>query len=128
MNDSVREGSAPDNRSGARSTDNRDDGREDSVALNVAHDALIAQDTILGLRAELATVKKKLAKLENANIGQAYARIDKLEDQREAMLHELRWAIKSQRQELANVKASTTWRVGSLVVRPFSKLRRLGRS
>ena len=87
------------------------------------HDALIARDTIVGLRAELDTLKKKLDILESSDIGRAYARIDKLEDQREAMLHELRWAVKSQREQIANMRASVTWRVGSIVVRPVSWLR-----
>jgi shikimate kinase len=84
----------------------------------------VARDTIVGLEAQLETLTKRAEELESTPVGVAYARIDELEDQREALLHEVRWAILSQREEVAKVKASVTWRVGSLVVKPLNRIRK----
>lgn len=92
-------------------------------ASELEHELLAARDTITGLSAELETLAARAELLESSAVGAAYARIDELEDQREALLHEVRWAILNQRTEVEKVKASVTWRIGSLVVRPLARLR-----
>lgn len=88
------------------------------------HELLRANDEIAGLRAELATVRARLEVMDSTDVGIAFARVDELEDERQAMLHELRWTISSGRKELESVRSSTTWRVGNLVVRPINRITR----
>jgi hypothetical protein len=100
-----------------------------SEIAKLKHEALVAQDTIAGLRAELVTLQDNYIALRDADIGKAYARIDLLEDEREARLHELRVEVKLHgermevmRNEIARVKESNTWKVGSVLIKPISKL------
>lgn len=105
------------------------------------HELLVAQDTIAGLKAELATAHARMGEVENTEVGIAYARIDALEDLREAAVHEMQWAVKRERElekrhaqavrsaqeEVALVKSSATYRLGNLVILPISKLTGRGR-
>lgn len=100
-----------------------------SATVGAAHEDLLVRDTVAGLRAELETLKARLELLETTDVAKAFARVDQLEEEREARLHELRLLvqdhrdhIKSAQKEIASVKQSSTWRVGSAVIRPLSKI------
>lgn len=107
-----------------------------AVLAILTHNALIDHDTIAGLNARLVTLAARIEVLETTDVGVAYARIDFLEDQREVKQHELGLEIRHHREALAEVrddlamavagvdlvKKSTTWKVGSAVVRPLAKL------
>jgi hypothetical protein len=88
------------------------------------HLLLKAEDRLRGLEAETKVLRERLRLMEATDLGVAFARVDKLEDQREGLLHELNQAVRMQRSEAAKIKASTTWKVGSMITRPVSKLMR----
>jgi hypothetical protein len=82
--------------------------------------ALAERDAIIGLRAEIATARAKIEEIEKTPVGKAFRRIDKLEEQREQLLHRLRLGRFGEESddEVAVLKASTTWRIGRLFVGP----------
>jgi hypothetical protein len=101
----------------------------DTATISEAHEDLNARDTIAGLRAELATLKARLEVLETTDVAKAFARVDQLEDEREARLHELRLLVQDHREHIesaqkaiASVKQSSTWKVGNALISPISKI------
>lgn len=124
------------------------------------HSELRAQDTILGLRREIDVLTARLKELESTEVATAFARVDQLEEEREASLRELRMLLKDYREQqgqldavrllnaeqdarlqalvatevshraqidslqraVASLKASSTWKVGTAVIRPLSKI------
>jgi chromosome segregation ATPase len=101
----------------------------DTATISEAHEDLNARDTIAGLRAELATLKARLEVLETTDVAKAFARVDQLEDEREARLHELRLLVQDHREHIESaqkaiesVKQSSTWKVGNAVISPISKI------
>ncbi len=82
--------------------------------------ALAERDTIIGLEAEIATARAHIESMAQTPVGKAFARIDKLEEQREQLLHRLRLGRFGEESddEVAVLKASTTWRIGRLFVGP----------
>ena len=84
--------------------------------------ALSARDRELGLTGELATARARLKKIESTEPGRAFKRIDKLEEQREQLLHRLRLGSFGEEfeDEIAQLKSSATWRVGRALVAPIS--------
>lgn len=149
------EGLAPEEEGGATSASEAGE-----ATRTPEHDALRAQDTIVGLRSEVETLKARLRELESTDVGIAFARVDQLEEEREASLRELRLLLKDYREQqvhleellslnleqdgrlqeltrteaaqrdqiesveraIASVKASSTWRLGSVLIRPISKV------
>jgi hypothetical protein len=111
-----------------------------AVAASPAYDELVARDTIAGLRAELDTLKARLELLETTEVAVAFARVDQLEEEREARVHELHRMMQDHRNELrtvrkdmasinesaekaiASMKQSTTWKIGSVVITPLSRI------
>lgn len=133
----------------------------ETVSENTEHELLQARDTIVGLQAEVDTLTARLAELENTELGTAFARVDQLAEQREALLHDLRKVltdfqkqhaqlqellgttgqqaaqieglrhteqvlrdqVDSAQRSLSSVRSSSTWKIGSAVIRPLSKIR-----
>ena len=140
----------------------------EELTRSLRHELLIARDTIIGLTAELQTMRAQGNEIAATPVGVAYARVDGLENRLEAALRELsvesilrrkvhaelaaaaidlialraeladaHSAREAQRDELATVqaalartaadlaatRASATWRVGSLIVRPLAIIR-----
>jgi len=93
--------------------------------------ALAARDREVGMRGELATARAWIKKIETVEPGRAFRRIDKLEEQRENLLHRLRLGSfgEEAEDEIAQLKASATWRIGRALVAPvaFVKTRVLRR-
>ncbi|MHA6667342.1 hypothetical protein ACX3O0_00575 [Homoserinimonas sp. A447] len=82
--------------------------------------ALLERERIFGLSAQLATAETELNAMKTTPIGEAFRRIDKLEDQREQLLHKLRLGKFGEEtdDEVAALKASATWRAGRLILAP----------
>lgn len=133
----------------------------ETVAESSEHQLLQARDTIVGLQAEVDTLTARLTELESTELSAAFARVDQLAEQREALLHDLRKVltdfqkqhahlqellgltgqqavqieglrnterilrdqVDSAQQSLSSVRSSSTWRIGSAVIRPLSKIR-----
>lgn len=133
----------------------------ESVTDSSAHELLQARDTIVGLQAEVDTLTARLAELGSTELATAFARVDQLAEQREALLHDLRKVltdfqgqhaqlqellgltgqqaaqieglrhteqvlrdqVDSAQRSLSSVRASSTWKIGSAVIRPLSKIR-----
>lgn len=84
--------------------------------------ALSERETILGLEAQIATARSALEAMKTTPIGKAFRRIDKLEEQREALMHKLRLGKfgEDTDDEVAALKSSATWRAGRLVIAPMA--------
>jgi len=114
-----------------------DETREDLLAMvrSLQGELLRRRDDAVGARAELATLQSRWDEIAEGDFAQALTRIDELEDQKEAMRHEILSAAamherivgayrEGSEQQLAHVRASATWRVGSLVLTPMRIVRR----
>ncbi len=97
-------------------------------AADLEHQLMLAHDRILGLRAENAQLRDKVAFYRDEPITAAYERIEELEEQREGLIH----VIGDLREQISRIademRASTTWRMGRLVMSPLTVARRLRRS
>lgn len=115
-----------------QSNTNSDAVESDVMALR--HEMLIARDRIAGLEAELSTLHARLELIDATDIGRAFARVDELEDERQAMMHELRWTISTQRKvvedyrvALEGVQRSVPFRLGNMLVSPARRVVRFVR-
>jgi ethanolamine utilization cobalamin adenosyltransferase len=95
-------------------------GEKPATIETLRHELLVATDTILGLRAELATLQARFAVVAASDLGVALERIGNLEDERQALLDQVRRAPVSHDDDIAAMRASLTWRIGSVIVRPLS--------
>lgn len=91
--------------------------------------ALGQRDAVVGLAGELSVARERLDELETTDIGRAFKRIDKLEEQREVLLHRLRLGRfgEDEGDEVQALKSSATWRAGRIIVAPVSLVKRLAR-
>ncbi|GAA4175547.1 hypothetical protein GCM10022287_21290 [Gryllotalpicola koreensis] len=100
---------------------------------------LLTRDDALGTRAELAVLRQRWEEVADGDLAQALLRIDQLEDQKEALRHEILSAAymheKITKQiiddlnqhytaQLDALRGSRTWRVGTLALKPMRVLRR----
>jgi hypothetical protein len=84
------------------------------------HELLVANDAIIGLRAELTTLQERFAMVAATDVGVALERISHLEDERVALLDQVGRAPENHDDDIAAMRASLTWRIGTAIVRPLS--------
>lgn len=112
-----------------------------SVIRSLQHELLRATDDAVGARAELAVLQQRMEAIADESPAQLMRRVDLLEDQKEALRHEvlsaaymhekitkqLRHDLDAEAQrQLAIIHGSATWRLGSLVLAPVRVVRRGG--
>lgn len=106
------------------------------------HEILRLRDALIGANAAAQAVRERFAAIEHTDLGATLARIDELEDQKEALRNLLNMASatanterlkaeaeknelrESSARQLAAVRSSATWRLGSAVMLPARVLRR----
>ena len=89
----------------------------------VDHETLVANDIILGLRGELRTLQEKALPASQAELAVAEERISELQEEVLVLRDELAAERYGRQQELDNIFASTSWRIGSAVLAPLTLLR-----
>lgn len=87
------------------------------------HKALIDRDTIVGLEAQLSVLTAQLADIAETDNAIAIARIDNLAEERMSLLETIHRMSKTQLQVIDDMRATTTWRIGSVVVKPLTKIK-----
>lgn len=112
-----------------------------SVIRSLQHELLRATDDAVGARAELTVLQQRMEAIADESPAQLMRRVDLLEDQKEALRHEvlsaaymhekitkqLRHDLDAEAQrQLAIIHGSATWRLGSLVLAPVRVVRRGG--
>jgi hypothetical protein len=99
------------------------------------HELLRSRDLLISAGGGYDTLLKRIEDAEHTEVWDAMRRIDRLEDQQEALRHEVLWAAKqhevvtaqvleSARAEMASVKSSLTWKLGRLASAPVRLIRR----
>lgn len=95
---------------------------------------LLDADRLVGLAAERDTLRAELSRFTDTELAVAFARVDQLEDEREGLVHEVHKLLRDHRlalelrdartrTEVDQILASTTWRLGSAVIKPISGIR-----
>lgn len=94
---------------------------------SLQHRALRDRDSLVGLQGEVETLKARIESASESDLWLALARIDRLEEERDRLntvIHNTR--IES-REAIESMRATTTWRLGSLLTKPLAKLKAIGR-
>lgn len=112
-----------------------------AVIRSLQHELLRSRDDAVGARVELTVLQERMQAMADEPAAQMMRRIDLLEDQKEALRHEvlsaaymhekitseLRENLKAEaRSQLEAVHGSVTWRLGKLVLAPVRVVRRGG--
>ncbi|CAH0159040.1 hypothetical protein [Plantibacter cousiniae (nom. nud.)] len=98
------------------------------------HRVLLDADRIIGLAAERDTLRAEVERMADTELAVAFARVDQLEDEREGLVHEVHKLLRDHRlalelrdartrTEVDQILASTTWKLGSAVIKPISGIR-----
>lgn len=98
------------------------------------HRVLLDADRLVGLAAERDTLRAEVDRFAETELAVAFARVDQLEDEREGLVHEVHKLLRDHRlalelrdertrTEVDQILASTTWKLGSAVVKPISGIR-----
>ena len=103
----------------------------DAKNSELEHELLRARDESIGLRAELTQARARIEELAHTPIGEAYARIDELEAERQALFDYVT-VVKADTDVqldrlMTSMQTSRTWRTGRLVLAPLTLARRLRR-
>lgn len=109
-----------------------------AFARELQHEVLRLRDELIGANAAADAVRERMARLERTDVGAAVARVDELEDQKEALRALLNAnSVKAEAEkkelrestglQLAAMRRSATWRLGSIVLLP-TRVRRRGQA